>query len=310
MNEFSVDILLATFNGAKFLPEQIDSIINQSHQNFRLIVRDDNSSDMTANVLKTYLEKYPSKILLLTDGNRHGVKGNFSTLMANSSSQYIAFADQDDVWDKDKIKTSLEKMRQLESQHSATTPLLVHTDLQVVDENKRIISHSFWSYSGLKPSIGRSLNRLLIQNVVTGCATMINRPLLQLAYPIPENAVMHDWWLALVASALGHIDEVCLPTVLYRQHGKNAVGAKKLYSLAYIKRGLKRPRDFHRERGKQAEEFFARYIESFSEEQKDLIKAFIRLPSESYMSRIFTTFKYRLFRMGLLRNLVGIFLRP
>ena len=103
-------------------------------------------------------------------------------------------------------------------------PVLAHTDLVVVDENLHTIAPSFWSYSNLNPYCGSRLNRLLIQNVVTGSATMINRALARLASPIPQGAVLHDWWLALVASALGRIEAIPEKTVLYRQHGRNCAG--------------------------------------------------------------------------------------
>ncbi|MER3556040.1 MAG: glycosyltransferase family 2 protein, partial [Meiothermus sp.] len=131
------------------------------------------------------------------------------------------------VWLKEKLELSLKRMQELEAAHGKATPLLVHTDLKVVDRNLAALSNSFWQHQNLNPKAGERWNRLLVQNVVTGCTTIINRALREVAIPIPSAAIMHDWWLALVASLLGRVEFIDQPTVLYRQHSHNDTGAKK-----------------------------------------------------------------------------------
>lgn len=307
-----IDILLATHNGETFLKEQIDSILAQTEKQTekisRLIIRDDASTDGSFKILRAYEKMHPEKIVILDSSQKLGIKANFSALMSQSTAKYILFADQDDIWEAEKVCVLLKKMKELESLHSAKCPLLVHSDLKVISSKGKLVSPSFWKYAGLKPSRGKTLNRLLTQNVVTGCAMMINRPLLKLSFPIPQNAVMHDWWLALIASAKGKIGEIDTPTVQYRQHGKNAVGAKKLYSLEYFKRGIKRLKEKDRFRELQAEELL-KFSEDLSLEQKRMIDAFRTLSEKSYFKQIYTIFKFRFFRMGFLRNIVGIFLK-
>ena len=141
------------------------------------------------------------------------------------------FCDQDDVWFPDKIAVTLGKMQELEGRHGGERPLLVHTDMKVADGNLRVVADSLWRYQKSDPVRGEALNRLLVQNCATGCSMMINRALCDLALPIPAEAMMHDWWLVLVAAAFGTIGHCAEPTLLYRQHGANDVGAKK-WSLA------------------------------------------------------------------------------
>lgn len=305
----SVDIILATYNGEKFLSEQIDSLLNQNHLKCRIIMRDDNSSDGTLKILKTYAKKYPKKIVLIPSFERLGILANFSTLISHSDADYTLFSDQDDIWDEDKVTLSLQAIKKLETVYTTDCPILVHSDLQVINEDGAVISPSFWHYTGLKPSIGQSLNRLLMQNVVTGCAMMINRSLRELSVSIPKGAVMHDWWLALVATAFGKIGCIEKATIKYRQHGKNALGAKKLYSIEYIRRGIQRLNKNDPQREYQAKELLKRYSHNLSKNQKNIIEAYLKLPKEHYFKRIYMIFKYSFFRMGLLRNFIGILLK-
>jgi glycosyltransferase involved in cell wall biosynthesis len=223
----SIDILLATYNGAVYLPAQLDSLLAQTHEDWRVIARDDGSSDQTLSVLEAYSRNHPGKFLILHDGGRVGAKASFSRLIAQSSAPYIAFCDQDDVWVPDKLEVLLDALRSEEICVGSRIPLLAHSDLEVVDEKLELMNASFWVYQGIDPSRD-GLSRLLVQNVVTGCALLCNRALANAALPIPESAFMHDYWLALMASAIGRIVPVPRALVKYRQHGRNTLGAKKM----------------------------------------------------------------------------------
>jgi glycosyltransferase involved in cell wall biosynthesis len=306
MKNETVDILLATYNGFSFVASQIDSILAQSHKDIRLIIRDDASKDSTRKVLEAYANRYPEIIILLSSDESLGVKGNFSYLMQHSTSDYIMFADQDDLWEEGKVAKTLERMKELERQFLPDTPLLVHTDLKVVDRNLNVLSSSFWKYGKIDPLKGQSLNRLLMQNVVTGCTTMINRSLLLLASPIPENAAMHDWWLALVAAAFGHIEALSIPTLMYRQHGGNALGVQKFLSLEYLKKGMERIGRPEFEKQAHVNALLDRYPNDLSIDQKQMLNAYKRLPSAYLLEKVFLILRYRFFKMGFLRNLVNI----
>ena len=262
-----IDILLATYNGARFLHEQIDSILSQTCQDWRLLIRDDGSKDATPTIIDRYVQEHPQRIVVIRDdGANLGAVGNFSTLMERSDAEYIMYCDQDDVWLPDKIAESYKAMRALERRYGRDTPLLVQTDLTVVDKNLNPIHRSFWRYESLDPERGHSLASLLIQNVVTGCASIANRRLKDMALPVPRDIRMHDWWLALVAVAFGHYDYVAHPLVLYRQHGANTMGARGWGLLRLVKVSFTAPistfrakRDILRVTQKQAREFLVSY---------------------------------------------------
>jgi glycosyltransferase involved in cell wall biosynthesis len=297
-----VDILLATYNGEKFLEEQIDSVLGQSYFNFRLLIRDDDSTDRTKSILNTYAKRFPDKIFIEPTSERLGVKGNFSALMSRVQSPYAFLCDQDDVWLPEKIGSSLKQMMALEQKYGKECPLLVHTDLKVVNENKQMMGASFWKYTNLKPHSSHSLNKLLVQNVVTGCTALLNQALIHLAFPIPSEAIMHDWWIALVATSFGKIDIVNKPTILYRQHTKNTIGAKNFRKLSHVIEGLRRLKLGNNERYQQAKHFLGRYQTHFSDRQRKLILAFLKQPERNWLSKRYHMMRHRLFKNGLLRN--------
>jgi len=234
MKEPLIGILMATYNGERFIREQINSILNQTYENWKLIIHDDGSTDSTVNIVKEYVKKYPEKIILIEDGIRcGGAKENFAHLIniakAKFNFDYIMFSDQDDVWLPNKIEITLQKMIEVETQYK-NTPIIVHTDLTVVDANLNIIAKSFWEYQTMNPW-NNTIACLLLENTVTGCTMMINKNLFEKIIIFPKEAICHDSWIALVCSAIGGvIARIKAPTVLYRQHGKNVTGARR-YNL-------------------------------------------------------------------------------
>ncbi|MBU0484129.1 MAG: glycosyltransferase [Proteobacteria bacterium] len=220
-------ILMGTYNGAQFIEKQIASIQAQDHDNWRLIVRDDGSTDDTLQIVETIVCE-DQRVHLLSDGKGHvGAVANFGLLLAyakEKSAQYVALADQDDFWEKWKLKRQLRKMLETES-GSENKPVLVYSDLVVVDENLRFISPSMMTYQFMRHETINPLEVLLVQNYVTGCTVLINNTLLDLAVPIPPSTLMHDWWLAMLAGACGNICYIDESLVYYRQHAENKVGA-------------------------------------------------------------------------------------
>jgi glycosyltransferase involved in cell wall biosynthesis len=226
-------ILLAAYNGAAYLAEQIESIRRQSFTRWRLLVRDDGSSDGTPEVVRRWAGR-DTRIELHTDGRgRLGVVGNFAALAEaalQTPAPYVAFADQDDVWHPEKLAWQLACMEAAQREAPAGTPIAVHSDLAVVDQALRPLHPSFLRYQGLWHEPDRPLRTLVVQNFVTGCTLLANRPLLKVAVPFPPEALVHDWWLALCAAAAGRLEFVPRATVFYRQHGGNAIGAKRWWS--------------------------------------------------------------------------------
>lgn len=221
----TVEVLLATFNGESFLREQIDSILKQDYPDLRVLARDDGSSDGTVDILNEYQKRFPDRFQLLpTDRPTGSAKWNFLKLMQASRANYVSFCDQDDVWLPDKVSSSINAMRELESKWGRSIPFLVFTDLQLVDSNLRVLHRSFWEFMSIDPSDVHRLNRLLMVWVVTGCTSMVNRPLVELAQRMPDEAAMHDLWIGLIAATMGKSTFIRKQTVFYRQHGKNVLG--------------------------------------------------------------------------------------
>ena len=224
-------VLLATYNGEPFLREQIDSILHQSYAPLRVLARDDGSRDGTVPILEEYERRFPERFAVLPKSEPSGAaKGNFlrlieAALAQSESWDYLAFADQDDVWLPEKLDVSVAAMKRLAAQHTGETPLLVFTDLRVVDEQLQTIYASMWAEQRLHPENMQHFARVVAQNVVTGCTALINRPLAHRMRFMPPEAAMHDWWMAALASGFGDSAAVAMQTVLYRQHGSNVAGA-------------------------------------------------------------------------------------
>lgn len=220
-------ILMATHNGDRYLREQVQSIQAQTRQDWVLLARDDGSVDGTRDVLHELAEEEPRMALVEADeSGGSGAAGNFGALMARalgSDSQIFFLSDQDDVWLPDKLE---KQAAAFPGAGREPTPLLVHSDLRVVDGSLAPIAPSFMSHMALDPHPANPLGCLLTRNFVTGCACAVNRSLVERALPIPPAAIMHDWWLALLAAISGDITYVDEALVLYRQHGANTIGAK------------------------------------------------------------------------------------
>ncbi len=312
MAQANIDILLATYNGERYLAEQIDSVLAQRFDDWRLIARDDGSSDGTVAILQDYSARHPDRIVLLDDGDRGlGASGNFSRLMEYAAADYVMFCDQDDVWLPGKIDRLLEAMHALEAENGSDIPLIVHSDLTVVGRNLEELHHSFWKFQTIDPAFGRSFNRLLIQNVVTGCASLCNRKLIETSLPVPPEAMMHDWWLALVAASFGHVASVPEATVLYRQHGENTLGAKQFGFRTMFLRGIKTPgRAYSRARSvigateRQAQALLQRYGEWMPDAIRETVSRYATLSVQGYIARRLTIIRYRFLTKGLFRQLI------
>lgn len=224
-----VEVLLATFNGASFLQAQINSIFSQTWPNFSVIAGDDGSTDETMTILKEW-ERETARMHVLHSQPQGGAMRNFARLIQESSASYVAFSDQDDVWDQDKLSITMGRMLEEEKRRGANTPILIYTDLRLIDSRSRLLSPSLWQKARVRPQVA-TFSNMLAQNLVTGCSMLANRALLDLACPIPPQAIMHDYWLALVASAFGAAIPISQALVSYRQHATNLVGVGRPLSL-------------------------------------------------------------------------------
>ena len=308
----SIDILLAVYNGERYLPALLDSLLAQSYQDFHLIVSDNQSSDATAAILDRYRAQFSSRLCVLSSPQVHlTADRNFARVTDAGDASYVMYADADDVWHPNKIERTLQTMLTAERQYGVTVPLLVHSDLHVVDENLRCLSPSFWRYQFVDPR-RTDLRQLILQNCVTGCTSMLNRALFEIGRPIPLEACVHDHWYALNASAFGHIVAISEPLIEYRQHGANVTGAKK-WGAPYV---MGHARRLYAEDGarqtidqniRQARAFLARYEDRLNPAQRRVIVDFVTIRERGTLARRWSLVRNGFWKAGLVRN-VGLLL--
>jgi len=220
-----LEVVMPTYNGAKYLVQQVETIYEQTLKPDRLLIRDDGSTDGTKKIIQELRSFYGDWICEIEFKDHLGCIGSIGILLAATRARYVAFADQDDIWYPEKLERSLGMIRHMEKNCAPDIPLLVHGDLHLVDEHGDSMGYNFLGYQRLDPRRTQP-DDLAVTNVVTGCTCLLNRPLLVKALPIPVEAQMHDWWIALVASVFGQIQVLKEPLIDYRQHGQNLLGAK------------------------------------------------------------------------------------
>ena len=233
-NRSIISIALCTYNGEKYIEEQLQSIITQSLKPDEIVLCDDCSNDHTIQIVERFAKTTKISLKIVRNLSALGVIKNFEQAISLCSGDYVALSDQDDIWMPDKLAATFDAMISAEKQCEQNTPIAVHSDLCVVDEKRRIISSSFLKAQHLRHIDNGVLKSLMVQNFVTGCTMLMNRPLLQRALPIPCGVIMHDWWLALIAASCGKLVFVDHPTIYYRQHASNVIGARKYWSIANV----------------------------------------------------------------------------
>jgi glycosyltransferase involved in cell wall biosynthesis len=303
-----ISILLAAYNGERHIAEQIESLFGQTQDNFKLYIRDDCSTDGTWEIIRNYEKRYPGKIIVEQNSRNSGSsKHNFIGMMIDIKDDYIMLCDQDDIWLPDKIEKTISKLKDMEARHGKEKPLLVHTDLKVVDENLNVISPSY--RQAMNAGYERTgLRQILIQNVTTGCTAAYNRALAELIRAEPEYMVMHDWWLVLTAAAFGRIGYLDEQTILYRQHGSNEIGANDVRTFRYkfnrlmhggeVRKAIKQTYD-------QAASFQEMYSHLLNEEQRVLLSAYRKIPAHNKLMRCLMIIRLGVLKHGIERKIAN-----
>ena len=300
-------VLLATYNGEKYLPEMLRSLEMQSFQDFVCCIHDDGSTDGTRSIILDYVMRSPQQFVILDYPPTGSAKGNFLSLLAQVDADYYLYADQDDVWLPEKMNVLINEMIQLENEeffvreqdkarrrdNSLTladptkTPLLVYSDMVVVDRNLKIISESFHRYIRRDP-YRTKYQQILIDNPAAGCSMLFNAALRQkvLQYTYIDEIEMHDAWTILCASVFGAIRYCQTPLVCYRQHDNNEMGASE-YESAGQKTGrnlrelvsgkfLQNKRDFHERMRLMAHQLLQ--VKGLSSDLRMTLQEFVDLP--------------------------------
>lgn len=295
----TVDILMATYNGEHYIAEQIESLQRQTYKNWRLLVSDDSSNDKTLGIVREYSEA-DARISIVSKGIRYGgSKENFMALLSVSEAPYVMFCDQDDVWLPRKIEREICALQSIEDNSSVDNPVMVHTDLSLVDATCRPLGILMSETLGVNPRTATTA-QMILTGCVTGCTIAMNRKCVKdaLAYRDISNILMHDWWIALISSYLGvrlFLDE---PLVYYRQHSNNVVGAAvsplseiiSRYGNIQKNRGIIGVKDHlvdgELDRINQAEEFVNCFRQRLSPNQIDEINSIIAIPELDIKARI------------------------
>jgi glycosyltransferase involved in cell wall biosynthesis len=226
-----ISVAMTTYNGEKYLREQLDSILSQSYRIHEIVISDDCSTDNTSNILKEYAFRFHGLLHINFNVKNLGYTKNFEKTIHLCTGDYIALCDQDDIWEKDKIKNLFEQIG---------NNCIIHSDARLIDKNGIIISNSY-SRSTHKKIIPTIFD-LLLRNYLTGCTTLFTKELYAMSFPFPDD-FYHDWWLAIVAANCNGIAYTSKPLIRYRQHDSNVIGCgrirnknfkEKLRDLYYI----------------------------------------------------------------------------
>ncbi|MGQ7426300.1 glycosyltransferase family 2 protein [Streptococcus suis] len=284
-----VNILMSTYNGQQFLAEQIRSIQEQSYADWTLFIRDDGSSDNTKEILKDF-ERQDSRIHIIDSdkSDNLGVIKSFHKLVNHDRADYYFFSDQDDVWLPNKLELSLNEAQN----YPANLPLMVYMDLKVVNQDLEIMTESM--VKSQSHHANTELVQELTENTVTGGVAMINHTLAEM-WQETDDILMHDWYLALLASAFGDLVFIDQPGELYRQHSDNVLGARTLSKR--FKKWI-RPHilfavywDLIKNSQKQARHLLQMPL---SQSNRELIEAFVTIMDKPMLERFRILRKYGL----------------
>ena len=258
-----IDILMATYNGEKYLGEQLDSIINQTYHNWNLLIRDDNSTDKTLEIIQNY-QKKDKRIKILKDNKGNiGIVRNFEELLKSSESEFIMFSDQDDIWVENKLDMYLKMIEKIKNKG-----FMIHSDAILFDKNKsNILKDTFIS----KKAINRGLENVFFNYFVQGATILISKEIKNFILPFPKEVYLHDRYIHLISELFFERIFVNKALIYYRQHGDNQIGAKNTIRELLSKR-------YFDERDRQLiKVIYNKYGSLLTEDKKKLIEEYFKI---------------------------------
>ena len=311
-----ITIIMAVYNGQEYIREQLESLKDQTYTEWRLVIRDDRSSDKTAEIVKKFSDEVEQEVIFKVNEKPSGsAKNNFALLINDAKeSDYVMFCDQDDIWKKDKIEITFNKMKQAEERYGRDFPLLVHGDVEVIDENGNINADSMFEMSHINAD--SKLPQILIQNHVTGCTMMCNKKLIAVIseYASSEYIIMHDYLAALYASVFGKIEVIKKPLLSYRQHSGNSVGAKNNNNPVYLLKRLANGRKSYKEAMETSRNQVKFFVEIYRKElaaekyceEYELMSGYASLGSRAKLYRIMFYKKNHIWKNGTIRKIMQV----
>ena len=302
-----VEILLATCNSAEFLPELLESLLSQTETDFHLMVSDDCSGDTTVNILESYADRFRHPVHIIRRDRPSGsAAANFASLLQASRGDFVFLCDADDVWHPNKLTLFLERAIALQMAGGDQEPLFLFSDADVIDATGVKTHESYWAFKNTAPERCLKLSRLLVCTPMIGCATLMNRALVELARNVPLDKVTgHDWWALLVAAGFGKVDYLPEKTISYRIHAQNSSKPLQV-SLSQAGRMRRMTYEVRRRlaiRRKQAAPLLEQFGDRLPQETRRTIERFLALEHQSFISRRLTMFLHGYSYPDRLRNL-------
>lgn len=308
-DEIHIAILLATYNGEKYLREQMESLLTQKKVTTKIYIHDDFSTDGTKKIIEQVSSQFPNRVIMINSSHSLGVVKSYQFLLDNVDADFYLFSDQDDVWDENKVSEEIFLLKQFEG-----IPSLVYSDLEIVDSKLNVLSQSMFRSMNVINTDKTAM--LLTQNVITGNTVAFNKALRNLIvnhFRMDDGLIlMHDGWLGLVSSIYGKIFFLSRPTVKYRQHESNVVGARKnkidkLLHIEHLKQAVINTILQGRALNKKMSLFTDSTL-SFSQRQKaeQLVSSYAMLPKCSTFDKLNIMRKYSFRKQGLLRNVLFV----
>lgn len=291
-----VDIAMPCYNSAPWLDGMIQSILAQEGPAWRIVARDDGSTDETAQRLLAWRDKLGERMVVLENPTRENLRiaASYTAVLRATTAPFVLTADPDDIWLPGHLDRVVETMRRAQSRAGAHVPQAVCTNAIVVDESGNHLEPSYWRWVRSSPRRGKHVRQVAMENPALGSTMGINRALLDLALPIPRESGAQDWWLALAASAFGRLTAIEEVSILYRRHGGNhmkdpfgasILGAVRLTLSAPAKaRERVRALLFNRI-ASQAGVFVARYGDRLGAEDAEALRALADLPRQGPAAR-------------------------
>ena len=287
-------ILLASYNGEKYIGDQLDSIINQTYKNWELIIRDDGSKDETMIILNKY-EKKDERIKILRDDKGNlGFLKNFEELLFNAKEEFVLFSDQDDFWLKNKLEKFVEKIKVLDEK-VLSKPLLIHCNSLVCNNNLEIRKEEF---SDSKIAKKTNSNIYFFEYIVQGSTSMVNKKMIKESLPFLKSVTLHDRYFHLLSQFFGtrvFIDE---SLVKYRQHERNEIGANRS-----IIKNIMSKKYFYVEDRKLIEEIKEKYIKCLRKRDLNDIEKYLEVTDRN-KNRLERFWLSKHFQMKLLKRLM------
>ncbi len=300
-----VELLLATYNSERYLADLLESLVSQTHDDFALVVSDDGSSDTTLEIIAAFTGRFRHPVRMIEAPRPAGsAMRNFSRLLENSTADYVMLVDHDDIWHPEKVECGLELVRSTERRMGSDHRILAHGDLRVINGQGEPTTPSFWAMKQIDPDCSQNFRRTLIHASVVGCTATMNRALVKAVTPVPGKAVMHDWWISLIAVATGTVVFDRTPRIDYRIHGNNVSNPREASATralgetnyrAVMKRKLS-------VRADQAHAL-AQLLESEDSAAAVIARRFANLPQQGFLQRRVSIVRNRFLFPGIWRNL-------